>query len=80
MEIDNHVIYASPLNNQLRDSEKAAFYYDPTNTMGTIVGLYSYKADSDLSSLLSIIQTSFIIVLLSMASYYFAKVINYFFN
>lgn len=55
MQIDTHIIYVSALNNQLRDSEKAAFYYDPTDILPTTVGLYSYKADSDLSALLSII-------------------------
>lgn len=45
----------SPDNFNVRDSEKGPIQYDATERTPVIIGVYSYKADSDLSALLSII-------------------------
>lgn len=45
----------SSRNNELRDSEKATFEYPQTLNLPYIIGVYSYKDDSDVSSLLSIL-------------------------
>lgn len=65
--------YEDPLNKILRGIEKNPFNLIDENNKTIGISIFSIKDDQDLTSILAIVRTTYLIFVLACASIYFAK-------